>query len=155
MIIVKKKHSKINKYFFVPASLIALLFFVSCVIYRMNSYSKTENLMISAEKNNFNDEEAKEIIVWENLSDKNGLKSNSLKQFLIETKPNSVNNKDTDISIDEFLLIKLSKIKKKQLYIKFTFKVFTFSSAACKKARIFFSLFMRVSPKYHGSASAK
>ena len=125
MITIKKQSFKINKYFFVPASLIALLFFISCVISSTNSYSKAENLMISAERNNFNDTEVKEIIVWKNFSKENlGNNSYAKQQLILETKPNSVSNKDTDdIGIDEFFLIKLSKIKKKQLYIKFAFKV--------------------------------
>ena len=122
MISVKKKPSKNNKYYFVSVVifLIALLFLVFCTIYKTNSSLKTRNITISQDTNHdINDKEIKEIIVWKNFS-----KQPSKQQLTLETKPNSVSNQDIDIGIiDEYLLIKLSKIKKKKLCLKFAFKV--------------------------------
>ena len=118
MVTVKKKSSRINKYYFVSVVifLIVLFFLVFCTIYKTHGSLKANNIAISPDTNHdINNKEIKEIIVWKNFSKQ---------QLTLETKPNSANNQDIDIGIiDEYLLIKLSKIKKKTLCLKFAFKV--------------------------------
>lgn len=85
----------------ISSKIVLLLITLLCVC-ELNNPLQAENI-------------SNDIVVWKSFSTK--------PQLLIKNKPNSVSEKEIDIGIDELLLIRLSKVKKKQLCLKFAFKV--------------------------------